>query len=135
MTRILDVYLKEQKSGLLKQDENGRLSFTYADAYLTQTDAPATSVSMPLSEAPYLDKIVRPFFSGLLPDEHARQRLASALGISEQGNRMIFSCGEEFHQIGFAPCCLVSFLAHADVSFCQSQQVAGHMFYGGEIGG
>jgi serine/threonine-protein kinase HipA len=37
---------------------------------------------MPLQEAPYPDRIVRPFFSGLLPDGSARQRLAGALGIS-----------------------------------------------------
>jgi serine/threonine-protein kinase HipA len=37
---------------------------------------------MPLQEAPYADRVARPFFSGLLPDEGARQRLAGALGIS-----------------------------------------------------
>ena len=37
---------------------------------------------MPLQEAAYGDRIVRPFFSGLLPDEGARQRLSGALGIS-----------------------------------------------------
>lgn len=37
---------------------------------------------MPLQEAPYADRLARPFFSGLLPDEGARQRLAGALGIS-----------------------------------------------------
>jgi serine/threonine-protein kinase HipA len=37
---------------------------------------------MPLREAPYADRVARPFFSGLLPDEAARQRLAGALGIS-----------------------------------------------------
>ena len=37
---------------------------------------------MPLQEEPQTDRVVRPFFSGLLPDEGARQRLAGALGIS-----------------------------------------------------
>lgn len=37
---------------------------------------------MPLQEAPHADRVARPFFSGLLPDEGARQRLAGALGIS-----------------------------------------------------
>lgn len=83
MTRALDVYIHDQKAGHLIQDENGGLSFTYADAYLTLTDVPAISVAMPLRNAPYPDKIAKPYFSGLLPDERARQRLASALGISE----------------------------------------------------
>ncbi len=83
MTRTLDVYLHDQKAGHLIQDEDGGLSFTYADAYLTLADAPAISVAMPLHNAPYADKIAKSYFSGLLPDEQARQRLASALGISE----------------------------------------------------
>ena len=83
MTRILDVYLHEKKAGLLTQDDDGQLKFAYAPDYLAQQDAPAISVSMPLGEEPYPDRIVRAYFSGLLPDERARQRLASALGISE----------------------------------------------------
>lgn len=83
MTRILDVYLHEKKAGLLTQGDDGRLKFAYAPDYLTQQDAPAISVSMPLGEEPYPDKIARAYFSGLLPDERARRRLASALGITE----------------------------------------------------
>lgn len=40
------------------------------------------SVSLPLREEPFVDRVARPFFSGLLPDEGARRRLAAALGIS-----------------------------------------------------
>ena len=38
---------------------------------------------MPLREEPYADMTARAYFSGLLPDDPARKRLASALGISE----------------------------------------------------
>ncbi|SIR17273.1 HipA N-terminal domain-containing protein [Rhizobium sp. RU33A] len=37
---------------------------------------------MPLQEEPFGDPVVRPVFSGLLPDEGARQRLDGALGLS-----------------------------------------------------
>lgn len=83
MTRELDVYLHERKVGRLTQDDDGVLTFTYSADYLTDEQAPAISVSMPLREGPYPDKIARPYFSGLLPDELARRRLASALGVSE----------------------------------------------------
>jgi len=83
MTRILKVYLHEKNTGLLSQEDDGALNFSYAPEYLTGRGAPAISVSMPLREEPYPDRIARPYFSGLLPDERARQRLASALGISE----------------------------------------------------
>lgn len=82
MNRVLDTYLGGQKAGVLTQDENGALSFAYGPDYLGKKTARAISVSMPLAESPYPDRVTRPFFSGLLPDEGARQKLAQALGVS-----------------------------------------------------
>lgn len=82
MAHLLDVWFGETKAGALSQDEAGPLSFTYDPGYLAGPEPRAISFSMPLQEGSYADRIVRPFFSGLLPDEGARQRLAGALGIS-----------------------------------------------------
>ncbi|KZL15332.1 Serine/threonine-protein kinase HipA [Pseudovibrio axinellae] len=83
MSRILDVYLHESLAGTLEQSPEGTLHFTYDLNYLQGT-GPAISVSMQLREQRYDDPIARPFFSGLLPDERARRRLAAALGVSER---------------------------------------------------
>jgi serine/threonine-protein kinase HipA len=82
VSRSLDVYLGGAKAGTLRQDEAGSLSYAYEPGYLAGREPRAISFSMPLQEAPYADRVARPFFSGLLPDESARQRLAGALGIS-----------------------------------------------------
>ena len=82
MTHLLDVYYREAKAGVLSQEDGGALSFAYDAGYLEGSRSSAISFSMPLQEAAYGDRIVRPFFSGLLPDEGARQRLSGALGIS-----------------------------------------------------
>ena len=82
MGRCLDVYWSETHVGALKQCDDGRLSFAYHADYLA-SNATAISVAMPLSEAPYPDTVARPFFSGLLPDDNARKRLAAALGVSQ----------------------------------------------------
>ena len=82
MTHLLDVYFQETKAGALSQHENGTLSYAYDAAYLKAADARAISFSMPLGEAGLEDRVVRPFFSGLLPDDAARQKLAGALGVS-----------------------------------------------------
>jgi len=82
MTRYLDVYFKTAKAGILGQDADGTLTFSYDPAYLQIGGAAAISFSMPLREEQYPDQVARPFFSGLLPDEGARQRLAGALGLS-----------------------------------------------------
>ena len=83
MSRKLDVYLRETKMGVLEQDTHANLTFSYDAGYLQQNTAQAISVSMPLSSAPYENAIAKPYFSGLLPDESARRRLAAALGISD----------------------------------------------------
>ncbi|MFU0505840.1 HipA N-terminal domain-containing protein [Pseudaminobacter sp. NGMCC 1.201702] len=65
-----------------RQDEGGALSYAYAADYLAGREPRAISFSMPLQGAAFTDRVVRPFFSGLLPHEAARQRLAGALSIS-----------------------------------------------------
>lgn len=80
--RLLDVYFREIKAGVLSQHDDGALGFAYDIGYLGSPQPRAISFSMPLREEPFGDQVVRPFFSGLLPDEGARQRLAGALGLS-----------------------------------------------------
>jgi serine/threonine-protein kinase HipA len=82
VSHLLDVYFGEAKAGTLSQDEGGALSYAYDPAYLKKADPRAISISMPLQDAPHADRVARPFFSGLLPDEAARQKLAGALGVS-----------------------------------------------------
>ncbi len=84
MSRILDVYLHEKLAGQLIQDTSGRLTFKYDADYLSIQNPPPISLSMPCTVATYPDKIAQPFFSGLLPDEIARHKLAQFLGLSEK---------------------------------------------------
>lgn len=83
MSRALDVYLHDQKAGVLEQADDARLAFTYDSDYLAGDGLPI-SISMPRREEAYDDPIAHPYFSGLLPDERARRRLASALGVSHE---------------------------------------------------
>ena len=81
-TRKLDVYLRENYAGILEQDSQANLTFSYDEGYLATPDACVISVSMPLTAASFTNSVTKPFFSGLLPDESARVRLANALGVS-----------------------------------------------------
>lgn len=83
MSRVLDVYLHDSKAGELQQHDDATLTFAYNEDYLALERARAISVSMPLAATIYPNSIARPYFSGLLPDESARQRLARALGVSD----------------------------------------------------
>ena len=81
MARTLDVYLHGKRAGKLRQDDPGQHSFQYDEAYVA-TMAPALSVSLPSREESYTSQDAMPFFSGLLPDESARNRLAGFLRVS-----------------------------------------------------
>lgn len=81
--RTLDVYLHGTLAGVLVQGSDASLSFTYRDDYRQSADAQIVSVSMPFTQRAYPNEVSRPFFSGLLPDESARVRLARALGLSD----------------------------------------------------
>jgi len=82
MSRLLDVYLCDDFVGTLLQDDSGDLEFAYDQDYLAAT-AHGISLSLPSTQKRHKGKIVKAFFSGLLPEESVRERLAGYLGVSE----------------------------------------------------
>ncbi|NBX85048.1 MAG: type II toxin-antitoxin system HipA family toxin [Gammaproteobacteria bacterium] len=73
-----DIYVGELVS------QQGKLCFSYDKEYLQLPTARPISMTMPLSHDIYTHSIVAPYFSGLLPDEGVRYRLAKYLQISEK---------------------------------------------------
>ncbi|HLI53144.1 MAG TPA: HipA domain-containing protein [Acidimicrobiales bacterium] len=60
-----------------------RLTYTGAAMRRWSLNTPVVSLAMPVSPRPYLDRLVRPFFDGLLPEGEARRTLAYDLALSE----------------------------------------------------
>ena len=54
------VFLRGVKAGVLTEDENG-YTFEYDADYLLFADAEAVSLTLPLSDKPYRDKVLFPF--------------------------------------------------------------------------
>lgn len=65
--KTLQVLLRDTLVGVLSQDDSGRLFFQYDNTYLQSDNVHAISLSMPLSDTAYEDRIARPFFNSLLP--------------------------------------------------------------------
>ena len=57
------IFMYDRYAGILTENENG-FSFVYDTEYLQQT----ISLTMPLREEPYEDKVLFPFFDGLIPE-------------------------------------------------------------------
>lgn len=83
MSRTLDVYLHNKFAGKLIQNDAGALSLSYDTDYIKE-ERPAVSLSLPLQGEPLEGDAVRAFFSGILPDDIIRHRLAKYLGVSEK---------------------------------------------------
>ncbi len=83
MSRILDVYLCDNFVGTLTQDNSGDLEFSYDQGYVETRDR-GISLSLPSTQKLHKGQIAKAFFSGLLPEESVRERLAGYLGISEK---------------------------------------------------
>ena len=60
------VYRNELLAGKLIEDENG-YAFTYDTDYLQSNHLPV-SLTLPLTEKPYLSNVLFPFFDGLIPE-------------------------------------------------------------------
>lgn len=61
------VFLRDRKAGVLTENENG-YTFQYDRNFLLSDDAEAISLTLPLSEKPFHDKVLFPFFDGLIPE-------------------------------------------------------------------
>ena len=57
------IYLYDQYVGLLTEDETG-FTFAYDADYLASDGAEAVSLTLPLSDEPYHDTVLFPFFDG-----------------------------------------------------------------------
>ena len=61
------IYLYDQLTGFLTEDENG-FTFAYTPEYLGKSNAEAISLTLPLTNKPYRSNVLFPFFDGLIPE-------------------------------------------------------------------
>jgi len=86
MARTLDVYLHNELTGQLVQDDGGQMLFTYAESWLKKSGATALSQSLPLRKERFSRNECRGFFGGILPEESKREIIARNLGISARND-------------------------------------------------
>lgn len=84
--RELRVELHGDHAGDLVQDDSGRVSFRYAEAWLARGDRTPVSCSLPLGTEVHDHRAAEPFFGGLLPEESVRERIARFLGITARND-------------------------------------------------
>lgn len=79
----LNVFFGNKKAGSLESTENCEVIFVYDENYLNDKTSVPLSASLPLQREEFPQKQCIPFFSGLLPEEDSRKKIADYLHISE----------------------------------------------------
>ena len=81
MADSLDVYVNDTLAGNLQQ-RHGKLTFTYAPAWINSEAFMPLSVTMPPQSGKYSDDVARPFFENLLPEGEIRAAIAKLKQVS-----------------------------------------------------
>jgi serine/threonine-protein kinase HipA len=82
----LYVHFEAQSVGLLEEDDNGLLLFSYAQEWLENKDAFPLSLAMSLQDKAYQGKIVTSFFENLIPEGEQRRQLERIAGLPESND-------------------------------------------------
>ncbi|WP_303181179.1 HipA N-terminal domain-containing protein [uncultured Butyricimonas sp.] len=61
------VFLRGIKAGVITENENGYI-FQYDADFLRSSNAEPISLTLPLRSEPFQDKVLFPFFDGLIPE-------------------------------------------------------------------
>jgi len=62
------VYYKDHLAGIITETNEGEYVFQYNDNYIREYPKEFITFTMPVSEKPYIDKRLFPFFDGLIPE-------------------------------------------------------------------
>ena len=79
----LNVFYGNEKAGCLESTENRGVIFIYDEKYLNEKNSVSLSASLLLQNKEFTQKQCIPFFSGLLPEEDSRKKIADYLHVSE----------------------------------------------------
>ncbi len=80
----LPVKYNDEQVGILSQDASGKISFVYHKIWIEKGFP--ISISLPLREDVFQENECRAFFSGLLPEDVLRERIARNLGVSSRSD-------------------------------------------------
>ena len=100
----LTVYFNNICIGTLSLSD-GKLSFNYLPTYTSDNNNPPLSMSLPLQNEAFGHELTFAYFSGLLPDEPLRSRLAKHLHISSKNTFALLKAigGECAGSVSFYP--------------------------------
>lgn len=77
MSEILNLFYNEELVGVLMEDDEERLSFSYAKSWIEKKTSFAISINLPLGEDPFSHMQTKAFFENLLSEGEVKQVIKS----------------------------------------------------------
>lgn len=81
-SRDIEVFYEQFVIGKVSVHEGERIDFTYDPRWLATIGSFPLSLTMPLSEGAFSEKVIAPWLANLLPEEQQLSALSRALGLS-----------------------------------------------------
>jgi len=98
--RGLEVYRNKELAGFLTEESTKSYTFRYTDAWYTDSDKPAVSLTLPKNQQEYHSDYLFPFFSHLLSEGVNRKLQNRLLKIDEKDEFGLLSATARYDTIG-----------------------------------
>ena len=98
--RSVEVYRNKELVGILKEESTKNYTFRYTDAWYTDSEKPAVSLTLPKIRQEYHSDHLFPFFSHLLSEGVNRKLQSRLLKIDEKDEFGLLSATARYDTIG-----------------------------------
>ena len=78
------VFFKDEEAGVLVQNDDGNFTFRYNDAWMTDSNKPGISLTLPKTQQEYNSANLFPFFFNMLPEGSNKQVVCKLLRIDPE---------------------------------------------------
>lgn len=98
--RKTEVYRNEHLAGFLTEENRRHYIFRYEDAYFSDRNKPAISLTLPKTQQEFISEFLFPFFFNMLSEGVNRKLQCKLLKIDEEDNFGLLIATAQFDTIG-----------------------------------
>lgn len=98
--RQAKIYFKDEKAGLITQHDDGSFTYKYDDLWMSDTNKPPISLSLPKDKQVYKSKYLFPFFYNMLPEGTNKQVVCKYMRIDKDDYFSLLLVAARYDTIG-----------------------------------
>jgi len=98
--RQAEIYYKNESAGFLTQNDDGSFIFEYTDLWVSGTDKPSISLTLPKRKQNYQSDYLFPFFYNMLPEGANKQSICKQMRIDRDDYFSLLTISAQYDSIG-----------------------------------